>query len=310
MKFLKTSLLMAALMTGCATTPKVEQGYDHSASYALNVWRASGMEGEMKDTKVPSSKIGSAFDSGSGRLLGIYSDASMAKLGGLDPSVALGAGLFVALFEPEKPAFRDSFFYWEEYREGESELDARKRIMNVIKAAVEEALSSSGLDLMSFGVLTSKDEKTMLGFADFTGGNTECAAYAYTATEKTSPCSVMIMLPTLEGPKKGPAIMGLDTKLYWHQSARDITRGEMEIRFWKKDYEKTRKEMAVFLSSIKSLDLLTKISGNLPKNYCLYLAPKNKTFDTDGKQVDIPLILERGNSFGFIIEDDLVGEDK
>lgn len=295
MKFLKTSLLMTALMAGCATTPKVEQGYDHSASYALNVWRASGMEGEMKDTKVPSSKIGGAFDSGSGRLLGIYSDASMAKLGGLDPSVALGAGLFVALFEPEKPAFRDSFFYWEEYREGESELDARTRALNSLKQPVTDALTSMGNKIES----TSIRDGWMWVY--FHKENSVCSEVVYDDGSVGAPCYVMIRLPKIKSkPAVGTKILGLNNSLYWHQSPKEITRGVIELGHRDKE---SSKDVQLFLSEINTYEILTKISEKMPKNYFLYLAPKNNTYGGDGKKIEIPLILEQGKSYGFIVED-------
>ncbi len=305
MKFLKTSLLMAALMAGCATTPKVEQGYDHSASYALNVWRASGMEGEMKDTKVPSSKIGSAFDSGSGRLLGIYSDASMAKLGGLDPSIALGAGLVAALFEPEKPAFRDSFFYWEEYKEGESELDARKRVLEGLKEKIKEAMLNLGYKVVEASILEKKSYSFLV--VNFIGKHRECELYTFkTEIDEAlvSPCAVYVSLPEIkEKAKSGPSILGLNDKRYWHQSSNDIMRGEIEIRFWKQGVEKSREDKDVFVSGFNTLELMTEISSKLPKDYFLYLAPKNKTYGADGKKIEVPLILEQGKSYGFIVED-------
>jgi hypothetical protein len=307
-KLVLLSMLFGALASGCATP--VEPSYDSKASYALNVWRASGMDGIMKDTTVPTSKVGGTFDSGTGRLLGVYSDTKLATFGGLDPSIALGAGLLVSLFEPDKPPFRDSFFYWEEYKNGESELDTRKRVLESLKEPVKDAMSALGYEVLHTHIFESKNfvvGSYLFLTINFYGKHKECEKYVYkTSVDEAivSTCNLSISLPEIKDkPKYGPNILELNTKKYWYQSPRDITRGEIEIRYSKEGSKKTEKEKDLFMSGFNSHEILTKISEKMPKNYFLYLAPKNKTYANDGKKIEIPLVLEQGKTYSFVIEE-------
>ncbi|MBK8187483.1 MAG: hypothetical protein IPK77_09740 [Cellvibrio sp.] len=293
---------------GCAAP--VERGYDSQASYALNVWRASGMEGIMKDTVVPSSKVGSVFDSGTGRLVGLYSDNSLAKIGGVNPGFANAAGLVVALFEPEKPPFRDSFFYWEEYRDGESELELRKRVLESLKDPISSALSELGYQVVKTSISESK--AFLVGSyynltINFTGNQKECDKYVYkTAVDQATfgACNLYISLPELKDkPRSGPVILGLNNKNYWYQSPQEISRAEISLGYWKQGVKLTREEKEVFASKFNTHKLLSKISKKMPKNYFLYLAPNNNTYGEDGKKIGFPLVLEKGESYSFVVSD-------
>ncbi len=285
------------VMAGCASAPsRYEIGYDNSASRAMNIWRASGMIGEMKDAKVPREKVVNFWDSNTGQLVGVANDVAMVNIGGgLNAGVVGGVGLALAVLGPDKHPERNSVFFWVKDT-GQSEIEVREKIVDAFDSAVHEALIAQGA--IPLQKSRAKNDYLVSVYNFKLPNNEYCTSAVGASGKENGVCYIGIKIPQLKKLDSGPASLGLNDGAYWEANATDnVTFPRI---FFEANAAAKKDGLEKVYGNINQVAILQMVSEKMPSGFFIYSAPR-KVESGKKESVKIPLIYENGKVEAFVV---------
>lgn len=268
-------LLVALLSTGCATAP-VE--IDPSASYALNVARASGISAKLEDREVPADTVSSITDSGA------YG-AAMAASGYAAPVPGISsvgmAGLNVAawLLAPQAKSARNSMFAWmptDSVKGGTPEDSLADMLLDAAAKAVEDMgytpvseISHNGTDKSGVAVyLRDGDQKSCKNVG------------------KVANCWVTFGVRDPVRMDSPPPVVNEKSAAWFFDPAANV------FSFFKFPKEN---------SGLNELEVLVRVSAYMPNWFYFYVAPNQIKVGKD-QPLKIPMIVSQGKVHLFLKE--------
>ncbi|WP_298637122.1 hypothetical protein [uncultured Umboniibacter sp.] len=263
-----------SLTVGCTLSPK-EPGvyiedhytYDPSKSEALNVWHRAGMSVELHDVELPEGTVidSSFWDSGTGTIAGaalVGNTASMAGLsGGLFAATDIIGGALV-----HTVAERNRVIFWMPKEEGETELEARKRLTASFEVAAVSAYERMGFEIRGSVTVAQLNVLTAGAVAY---GNGDC--------ELDNRCMSTLLVYPLD----------FNDKLWIETASTQTEFSRFDIDSSQNGFINDR--------GYSQLDLLVEISKGMPEWFHMYIAPRRLIIDEEGNYNEIPFMINQGN---------------
>lgn len=283
--------------------------YNDKLSKAMNMWLAAGMGYDIKDQKVPSDKVGTFFDTGTGQLIDAGMNVNILEAGGLSGSTSLGLGaaLFVLnSMAPDKQPMRNSMWYWVKDT-GQSADEAQEEFSRKLLAAVRKAIVESGFETKipgagegiykDYDTYVHKKRRLTLTQSPiwFSGENSLCPRVNVEAGD-ISYCRIKVLTETPQ--RKRFNYSGTEGN-YWFFSADDLVYyNRFEFKNFNVAADKVSDEF-----KYNELNILNKISNEMGEDFFIYAAPKMIYLD-DGKKLGMPLVINNGKHMAFITAKD------
>jgi hypothetical protein len=267
---LTITVLAAILMIGCGTTQTIKS----KDSEALRVANAAGLGGKLKDTVLPKDTVTSLIDS-PGFAMAYSASGYSSPLPGLSGGQTAGLHLVSWLFSPEAPAARNSIFGWMEATSGDEN--------NAIKKLMDTLLENGKAVALEMGY-----EVNIVRSTNGTGGGVQFISEAGVCNTKGN-CTLAFGVrdpQRVKGSKIPEFIENKNESWFFNPGKRNHS-----FYLFSKNWE-----------GINQLEVLTKLSQNMPEWFYLYVAPKKVKFNMN-EEVKVPLVINQGKLHYFVKSD-------
>lgn len=271
-------ILLAALtlmtLSGCSSGPVKK---DSSASFALNVVKAAGMDYRLKDKALPKNTVASITDS-AGFGLAYAASGYTTSVPGLSPSDVAGLNFVAWLLGPKPPAARNSLIAWmPENIAGESAEDSLADILLEGAArGIEElgfkaktSIAGGGTDKSGIGIYLIDDD-----------ANGPCAETEH----GYSRCWVNFGIRDAEKRNIVPEVVGQSGAAWFFNPGVN--------RYSRFGFPKTNPGQ-------NELEILVAISKHVPEWVYFYVAP-GKISVAPNQPIKLPMVIHQGGINYFV----------
>lgn len=260
------TLILVGMLGACASTPPAT--FNPNDSKALNIARAAGIDAKLKDVEVPKDTVNNITDS-AGFGFAMAASGYNSPIPGFSPNQMAAMNFTAWLLAPEADSARNSMFAWVPTAIGSEPITF---LSDTISKSLKKAEPEIGYDLN----ITYMNNKSVIIAFLFKEGDPYCG-------EKDK-CFISFGIGEPKNSNQTPTFISDQSPSYFFDPS---TKNYSRYSFSKK------------YQGFNELDLLHKISAQLPKWFYLYAAPNKVKLDSE-KKLKIPVVINEGKTHYFV----------